>query len=1214
MILICLGIIYAMPPRPGLKLSVADAKMRAHLGIDIAKNPVRDIGKRGIFNTPGDVQPLVSGTKLFPVVCINYRDTSNTYSVANFQAMLFSDTWFSGSANAYYNEVSYGTFNLQGTVYGWYTSDSNRAYYRDTIGIGPIGDQRAAILAREAAQKADAAINYALYDNDGDGYVDCFTCVHAWYGREETLSVTAFGSRFWSFSDAEIGAYTTNDGVIIDNFVLVPERHYRSYNSNYGTMSTIGVPVHEWGHALGLPDLYDTDGEGEGLGNWCMMATGAWGGNSYSPWRPVHLCSWAKMELGWINPTAVRRRNLYSIPQVETNSRAYWLIARQRTFKEYFLVENRRQTLLFDDSLPGQGLLIYHIDDSVIASRRDSNQVNAGSPLGSIGEWSYGVALEQADGYDHLYGRYFGTNRGDANDPWPGGLSRTLFDSISSPSIPPPANSLTNYPLFANLVTSCFVNNIPVSSSLMSCTLSSGVVGAFTGGPDVSGYRWIDSDTTGGPTYSWIDISGTGTAFGSGDDARYLFKLPFDFNFYGTTYDTVRVCTNGWLSFGADPGTNAPTNTSVPSSGAPNRAVFVFWDDLNLVPSDGGFIYYQIFGSAPNRYCVITWKDARINGAPLPGWFRPANLVTFQAILYEQDSSIVLQYQDCAVGDTNYNWGRSATVGIENSAGTVGLQYLYNGSPTGNLLASERAIRFFTTWNPTPTLTGILPTSGNRLQALQVVFTGTNYISGVSSVSFGPDILTLTTVNSSTQITANIIIGASAATGARDVSVTNAGPGGGTATLAGGFTVFTEIPGWQSLANFITISDGGAFVAVTGEKSGDLLYALRGSKSNEFYMYYEGWTPKESLQFGYKYPLTEPPKLNKKFPGKGAALCFDGDHTIYATKGNGTWEFWAYDVTLDTWAPKAFVPTTQKLKGGTSMAYKNGLVYLLAGAQKKDNFNNFFAYDPTLNTWTTLCGAPVTPPATLKAKPFKDGSAISIIGNTIYALKGGDKYNFFYTYDIAGDYWVEKETIPLIHPMLLKKNKVGNGGAMTTDGSILYAIKGKGKQDFWSYSPISKGVWIPLDTIPRFGEAYKKSVPKTGAALAYANDAVWLMKGNKTPEFWCYTPSVPLVAKTISSTTPTVMAEKTTLVKFSIDVSPNPFTKLTTIRYTVPISGKVTLKLYNATGRLVETLVNDNLNAGIYTANLSSKNIAKGVYFLRYSDNTNQKEIKLIVE
>ncbi len=97
--------------------------------------------------------------------------------------------------------------------------------------------------------------------------------------------------------------------------------------------------------------------------------------------------------------------------------------------------------------------------------------------------------------------------------------------------------------------------------------------------------------------------------------------------------------------------------------------------------------------------------------------------------------------------------------------------------------------------NPVPTLTGILPGSGNRLQTLDVVLIGTNFISGASSVSFGTGItVNTTTVNSNTQITVNITITGAAATGPRNVSVTNAQPGGGTATLTNGFTVNNPVP------------------------------------------------------------------------------------------------------------------------------------------------------------------------------------------------------------------------------------------------------------------------------------------------------------------------------------------------------------------------------------------------------------------------------------
>jgi hypothetical protein len=328
------------------------------------------------------------------------------------------------------------------------------------------------------------------------------------------------------------------------------------------------------------------------------------------------------------------------------------------------------------------GLLIYHIDDSVIRTRRTDNKVNAGGT-----GWKYGVALEQADGYNNLFN---GSNRGDAGDPYPGSSNNTSYDTaVTNP------NSLTNYPTATPLTSGCYVKNIPASSAVMSCSLSSGITGRFTGGPDLGGYFWIDSDTTNGPPYYWVDISNSGTVLGNGDDARFSLTLPFNITFYGTSYNTIWVCTNGWLSFGTDPGTNASTNTSIPNISAPNRAVYAFWDDLNLVTADSGYIIYKIFGTSPYRSCVITWKDARINGAIQPGVLQPLNTITFQIVLSE-NGLIGIQYKDCAVGDTVYNWGRSATIGIENSTGTAGLQYLFNGSLTGNLVSNERAVLFFT--------------------------------------------------------------------------------------------------------------------------------------------------------------------------------------------------------------------------------------------------------------------------------------------------------------------------------------------------------------------------------------------------------------------------------------------------------------------------------------------------------------------------------------
>ena len=117
-----------------------------------------------------------------------------------------------------------------------------------------------------------------------------------------------------------------------------------------------------------------------------------------------------------------------------------------------------------------------------------------------------------------------------------------------------------------------------------------------------------------------------------------------------------------------------------------------------------------------------------------------------------------------------------------NKAGTYTLS-ASSGVLTGTTSTS------FTISNPVPTLTSISPVSGNLGQTLDVVFTGTNFVNGASTVNFGPDItVNTTTVNSPTQITANITIPTTATVGAHSATVTVAAPGGGT-TSGQTFTV-----------------------------------------------------------------------------------------------------------------------------------------------------------------------------------------------------------------------------------------------------------------------------------------------------------------------------------------------------------------------------------------------------------------------------------------
>jgi hypothetical protein len=261
------------------------------------------------------------------------------------------------------------------------------------------------------------------------------------------------------------------------------------------------------------------------------------------------------------------------------------------------------------------------------------------------------------------------------------------------------------------------------------------------------------------------------------------------------------------------------------------------------------------------------------------------------------------------------------------------------------------------------------------------------------------------------------------------------------------------------------------------------------------------------------------------------------------------------------------------------------------------------------------------------------------LNSIIYALKGWGKHNYFWAYDVASNTWTQRESIPLIHPTnqtgddiedeievssfncsvdLLRKTKVKDGGAMTTDGNVIYAIKGGGAQDFWKYTPGTPGVWTPLDTIPRL---HKKSVPKSGAALAYTNGQVWLLKGNNTPEFWCYTPEVSSKFNVQNSKLIQNVNAQSLIPNFQpqINVSPNPFTNLTIIKFPIQLKTNCDMKIYNSSGRLVKTLISGEINPGHHTLIWNGQDDSgifhpKGIYFIRFkTDNYDAtKKIALI--
>lgn len=172
-----------------------------------------------------------------------------------------------------------------------------------------------------------------------------------------------------------------------------------------------------------------------------------------------------------------------------------------------------------------------------------------------------------------------------------------------------------------------------------------------TGG---STYNVLDSNDQDGPAFDWVEISGTGTPLGLGDDDSDFVLLPFTFNYFGTNQSQVFVNSNGNLTFvGPFLGYS---NHCLPTSERQD-IIAGLWDDL--YPPSGGGVYFETRGTAPNRMFIVEWSD-------VPHYSNVGD-ATFEIILKEGNNDILFQYLDVDFGDISFDNGVSATVGIQNT-------------------------------------------------------------------------------------------------------------------------------------------------------------------------------------------------------------------------------------------------------------------------------------------------------------------------------------------------------------------------------------------------------------------------------------------------------------------------------------------------------------------------------------------------------------------
>lgn len=335
----------------------------------------------------------LTGTPKSLVILVNFSDKS--YVVPSPQTAFtnllnqsgYTANGGTGSARDYFMAASFGKFAPQFDVVGPYTLPNNMAYYGKND--ANKNDQNPQQMIIDACTLANNnGVDFTQYDVDNDGMVDNIFVYYAGFNEAEDVSKTMPNTVWphrWSLAD-----YTTKfDGKIIYDYACTSE-----LNGNSGSgMCGIGTFCHEFGHVLGLPDYYhtaDATGSKSTLDYWHIMDAGAYNNEGRTP--PTYT-AFDRFYLGWFTPEQVNTASdLTLLPIYQgmtqpatTTQQAYLLSATTHNMngvnpspKEFFMVEYRKK-IGWDAYLPGEGMLIWHIDYDAAAWADNSPNNYTGS-------------------------------------------------------------------------------------------------------------------------------------------------------------------------------------------------------------------------------------------------------------------------------------------------------------------------------------------------------------------------------------------------------------------------------------------------------------------------------------------------------------------------------------------------------------------------------------------------------------------------------------------------------------------------------------------------------------------------------------------------------------------------------------------------------------------------------------------------------------------
>lgn len=379
-----------VPPR--------DPAQRAEWYAQIEAQRKSEAQRTGAAYMPAATQ-VIGGRTMIPrvlVIMVNFSNYELISTPAEVDSMFNGMNWTkdgaTGSVRQYFYDQSMGQYNPQFDIVGPVTLSKGYSEY----GSGKT-------VVAEACGLVDATVDFSLYDSDNNGQVDLVYVFYAGFGRndedyikEELIPDPSVLIWPQYVSNCNCGTY---DGKKVTACEYSNELD--GFFSTVGNLvlAGIGVPCHEYCHALGLPDLYDTKytHNQKLLGEWDLMCDGPYNNGANTP---PSLSAYERFFLGWLTPTLITEADDLVLTDIASSNQAFLISENDKHNLDglapdttvFYLLENRLLNLTnkgWDIGIPGEGLLVTRINYQ--PSRWSSNIVN-----NTVGY--FGVDLIEADG------------------------------------------------------------------------------------------------------------------------------------------------------------------------------------------------------------------------------------------------------------------------------------------------------------------------------------------------------------------------------------------------------------------------------------------------------------------------------------------------------------------------------------------------------------------------------------------------------------------------------------------------------------------------------------------------------------------------------------------------------------------------------------------------------------------------------------------------